>query len=708
MKKLIVGIICLISFLISSALIIVEKSTHARYLNNVEDIGFNMQKFYVQKTNVKHAQEISFFETLVDTYDASIIRTDRFYNEDRIVIYKSGIFSNTYINMLQSKLEICSGNTIISDDAFLATFETNDMNQSGRIKDFLNDTPLILQSLKRLYSENSLTPGGEYSLIVDHSDSEIIIDMLADFYSISKVELLTPTTGFENDIGGAFYLLLFFSIILLLVYILLILFYPLAKSREISCMKMLGYSNLLIWNQIFGKIFTYTCLFTVISMISQIIKTKNVPINFMLKLIIIHSIFLLVCLIISTLSLALINKIPISIILKKYTNLKMIVSLNYMIKFLIYIFLVFMIPIAIDSMKTFLNISEIRQVYVQQSNYVTLSKISYNEYEIGDTSIEQKLLHLFHELEKTVDAQYIVSERFYPNRMSKEFGYENNEYVNIIQVNKNFLDENHLPIDYVHSFSDDKLSVHLPDNINQEKAKNLVLFLIADYLHELISDEIHLNHLVEFKQYPENNVTFFSENIDMMDIEQGFIKNPIIICLSNPFLTLSNSRLQNSAIYNPLRIENNDENHLKISNAIRNNELDGNNLIFQNVLDTGYSEIFQMTLSEVSIWLAAILFSILVSVLASYYIVLTILISRQKQVSVLKLLGYSFHQIYKDELFYFGLIYLFGMIELLVLKRSLSSLVMYAVLTFIDFAIIFYLVIKYEKKNIVHILKGAD
>ncbi|HCE12336.1 MAG TPA: hypothetical protein DEQ24_06235, partial [Enterococcus sp.] len=140
----------------------------------------------------------------------------------------------------------------------------------------------------------------------------------------------------------------------------------------------------------------------------------------------------------------------------------------------------------------------------------------------------------------------------------------------------------------------------------------------------------------------------------------------------------------------------------------RNNELDGNNLIFQNVLDTGYSEIFQMTLSEVSIWLAAILFSILVSVLASYYIVLTILISRQKQVSVLKLLGYSFHQIYKDELFYFGLIYLFGMIELLVLKRSLSSLVMYAVLTFIDFAIIFYLVIKYEKKNIVHILKGAD
>ncbi|OTN76522.1 hypothetical protein A5886_001599, partial [Enterococcus sp. 8G7_MSG3316] len=214
MRNLIVGIICLISFLLSSALIMVEKSTHARYLNNIEDIGSNMQKFYVQKTNVKHAQEISFFETLVDTYDASIIRTDRVFNEDRIVIYKSGIFSNAYINMLKIKLEMDSGDTIISDDAFLATFKTNDKDQSGRIKDFLNDTPLILQSLKRLYSENALTPGGEYSLIVDRSDSEIIIDMLSDFYSISKVELLTPTTGFENDIGGAFYLIIFFSIIL--------------------------------------------------------------------------------------------------------------------------------------------------------------------------------------------------------------------------------------------------------------------------------------------------------------------------------------------------------------------------------------------------------------------------------------------------------------------------------------------------------------
>lgn len=686
----------------------VEKANDELNLNNIENVDLTLQKFYVQDSTVNSNEEIAFFKALSDKYDASFIRTDRVYQQNKIVVYKSGIFSDTYVKQLKEKLPMKSGEVIISQKKFLATFETNDRNQTGQINDFLGETPVVFLTLENLYNNYGITPGGEYSLVVKDGDTDILLAELAAYYGINVDILSTPISGFGTDIGGGIYLLAFFSLILIAIYVLIIIFYPLSKTREISAMKLMGYSNLSIWTELFAKALSFPCIFTAFSLLFQMLIIDDLRSDYLVRLAVIQSFFIIICCVISQLMLFLINRLPVSLLLKGYMSLKATISLNYLMKFLIYVVLIFIIPIAVSSLKTLLNTVEIRQVYENQSNLDTLSNITYNEYDIGDSSLEEKLLQLFYELEDTVDAQYIVSERIYPRQIDAEFQYSSSEYLDIVQVNKNYLDQLKFPIKYEDSFSRNKLTIFVPDSMDQNRIQKFLLFLVADYLHEMNLDENQLTDIVEFNYYSENNFRFFSENIDMMEIDQGFISNPVIICLSDNFFTLSNSRLQNSAIYNPIRIKNTNENKKKIDAAIHATNLENNGLTFETVLNSGFAQILQMNLSDATIWLSAILFSILVSILASYYIVLTVLISKQKEVSVLKFLGYPFYQIYKNEIFYFGLIYLFGFIELLILNKDGSSLIVYVLLTIMDFGLTYYLVKKYEKKNVAHTLKGAQ
>lgn len=707
MKKVIVGILCLISTFISLGFFLVEKANDELNLNNIEKLDFTLQKFYVQDSTVSSDEEIIFFKKLSDKYDVSFIRTDRVYQENKLVLYKSGIFSDTYFKQLKEKLPIKSGEAIISKKKFLATFEINDRNQTGQINNFLSETPLVFMSLENLYNNYGMTPGGEYSLVGENNNTDSLLAELATFYSLNTDVLSTPISGFGIDIGGGVYLLAFFSLILIVIYILIVIFYPLSKTRDISTMKLMGYSNLTIWTELFAKVLYFPCIFAVFSLFFQKVTINDLRTDYLFKLTMIQFFFIITCCVISQLMLLSINKLPISLFLKGYMNLKAAISLNYLMKFLVYVSLIFIIPIAVSSLKTLLNTVEIKQVYENQSNLVTLSSITYNEYDIGDSSLEEKLRQLFYELEDTVDAQYIVSERIYPWQIDSEFQYSSSEYLDIVQVNKNYLDHLKFPIKYEDSFSRNRLTIYVPYSKDQNRTETFVLFLVADYLHEMNLEEEQLNDIVEFKYYPENKFRFFSENIDMMEIDQGFISNPVIICLSDSFFTLSNSRLQNSAIYNPLRIENTNENKMKIDAAVHANKLDKNRLKFETVLNSGFAQILQMNLSDATIWLSAILFSTLVSILASYYIVLTVLISKLKEVSVLKFLGYSFYQIYKNELFYFGLIYLFGFIELLIINKDVSSLMVYVLFTTLDFGLTYYLVKKYEKKSVTHLLKGA-
>ncbi|PTO39707.1 hypothetical protein C6P52_04195, partial [Enterococcus mundtii] len=185
-----------------------------------------------------------------------------------------------------------------------------------------------------------------------------------------------------------------------------------------------------------------------------------------------------------------------------------------------------------------------------------------------------------------------------------------------------------------------------------------------------------------------------------------FIKNPIIFCINNNTINTSSMFLKNSPLSNPLRIENTKENKLAISEAIINNNLENNSIQFENILSTGFAQELLISQSSVGIWITILCLTISVSVLASYYIILIILASKRKEMIVSRLLGYTFYDRYRNEIFYFFSIYIFGLIEIVILNRQLLSMLAYLLLVSIDIFIIFLMVTRYEKGTLSAGLKG--
>ncbi|MDR0690590.1 MAG: hypothetical protein LBF32_00680, partial [Streptococcaceae bacterium] len=115
------------------------------------------------------------------------------------------------------------------------------------------------------------------------------------------------------------------------------------------------------------------------------------------------------------------------------------------------------------------------------------------------------------------------------------------------------------------------------------------------------------------------------------DQNRGFIKNPIILCLSDHFFTERGSYILNSALRNPLRILDNKKNQAAIQQAIINNGLENNDVQFRNVLSTGFARELNIAKSSVIAWISILSLSLVTSILASFYIILIILTSKKKR-----------------------------------------------------------------------------
>jgi hypothetical protein len=73
-----------------------------------------------------------------------------------------------------------------------------------------------------------------------------------------------------------------------------------------------------------------------------------------------------------------------------------------------------------------------------------------------------------------------------------------------------------------------------------------------------------------------------------------------------------------------------------------------------------------------------------------------------------RLLGYSFFERYRNEIFYFCAIYFFGLVEILLLNRHAITLTSYLALVLIDILIIYLMVKKHEKSSLALALKGEE
>ncbi|MDR1521411.1 MAG: DUF1430 domain-containing protein [Streptococcaceae bacterium] len=701
MKKIMISLLCIISLLLSIAFAYSEKARDEQYLDNIE-MTKNAIPFFVKDSALSIEEELSEFTKLAKKYQVTIIRTDNLTKNHKQIVYKSGIYAKDYFKKL--KIKLVNGRMPQEKDEFLATYDTKNKKQSGKIHDLFTDQPLIFGPLKNFYQKNNnnISVNGTYTLIVKPKYKEAVLKQLSVVFKIAKAKLITPTYGKGYGEGTIYLLASIFSIIILAIFCLMSAFYPISKLKEIGIMKLLGFKSLNIWGQLNNRILMTAIFFFLLTLPLQKIIISESDWPYFLKLTVLELIILAICLLFSMIMLVIIRKFKLADVLKNFFNFRFSLYLSYLLKFLIFVALIATIPLMSKELKILLQELQVKEVYEQEKNYLTLAKLIYKDNEFqeelnGNDIVRKKLFKLYKELEKTASAQYIV---VHGGRLDEK-DVKKDAYL-LMEANQNYLKKLNfnLPLSLSKLFSGTEPTYLVPISFKKERDK------VESFVR--FKGVIHKDIPVQMIFYQDNDKEFFSENIDKIDQNRGFIKNPIILCLSDNFLNERNSRLTVSALRNPLRILDNKKNRVAIQQAIISNGLENNDVQFKNVLSTGFARELNIAQTSVIAWISILSLSLLTSILASFYIILIILTSKRKEMLVTRLLGYSFFERYRNEIFCFCAIYFFGLVEILILNSHMIALTSYLVLILIDILIIYLMVKKHEKSSLSLALKGEE
>ncbi len=706
MKKTMISLLCLISCLVSVAFAFYERTQDTKELSNIELATENAVQFYVKDSDLDLQDELSEFERLSKEYQATFIRTDTMYEGDREIVYKSGVFSDQYFK--EQTFDLIKGTVPKNKNEFLATFETGKAGQSGTIRDLFNDNQLILGSLNGFYAEKTASVNGVYTLIVSEDKQAAVLADLSSFFGIEQKVLLTPTMGRDHREGTIFLLALVLMVIIFAIFCLMNMFYPIAHLKEIGVMKLLGYRNVTIWNRLNNRVLLVPLGFYLLSISIQKLLIKGSNLQYFAKLSLLQFGVLGVCLAFSLLMLILIHRFKISDLLKNHFSFRFSLYFSYILKFLVFVGMIFTIPMMADELNRLTGELRVQHVYEQEQNYLTLANINYVDDELqsylsGENILGSKITDFYKELEQTADAQYIVTER----TQSDQY-----KFYNVMQVNENYLKtlDFDFPISSKAAFSSEKLTYFAPESLKVDLAETESF--IADNAEGILEGSDDNKALAEMPvqilYYPDNQQQIFSQNLDLVEYNDAFVQNPIIVCLSDHFFTEANSRLQNSALYNPIRILDTEKNRNAIKQAIVNHKLEQNEVKFGSVLSTGFSQALTISQTSLLAWIGILILAILVSILASYYIVLIILRSKNKYMLVSRLLGYSLFERYRTEIFYFCAIYCFGLVEILLLSPKPLAIASYLMLVVIDSVVIYFMVRKHEKRSLSLSLKGEE
>ena len=422
----------------------------------------------------------------------------------------------------------------------------------------------------------------------------------------------------------------------------------------------------------------------------------------------------------SFLTLITVKRYSISNMLKNFFDFRISLYISYIIKFAIFVGLVFTIPQLSSEVSRMIKEMQVKEAYQAQEDYVTLASFQLTgdgmqSFMNGTSQFNENLTNMFMDLTKSAKAGFVQSfwydteglglfssEIKMPNDVDTdtEFGYMllNDNYYDRLQFDSSVSKEE--------LFDQDSLVIFAPESMKQKEATlkyfGQTQIYSADSNIKMSADDVCV------KYYKDNRKQIFSESLQLANEDHAFFTNPVFVCLNDKYLKVFSGYLTTQAISNPVRIYDSNENKRAINEGIKKYGLELNNLQFKNVLMSGYKEQIQISQSSSIVWVAILLLVICISILSSYYILLTILISRKKEIFVKKILGYSLFNRYKNEFIYFIMIYIFGLVQIMILSRSFTSMAIYVLLVLLDILIIFRMIYVKETKQLSTMLKGEE
>lgn len=540
------------------------------------------------------------------------------------------------------------------------------------------------------------------------------------FLNESKNELVSADYRVAFGEGTIYFLTIILSAILLIIFCLMCVFYPISRLKEISVYKLNGYKAFDIWKKLNKDVLIVPIIIFIASIPIQKIVFPTMDLFYFIKLSCVQLILFVGAIGLSFLTLITVKRYSISNMLKNFFDFRISLYISYIIKFAIFVGLVFTIPQLSSEVSRMIKEMQVKEAYQAQEDYVTLASFQLTgdgmqSFMNGTSQFNENLTNMFMDLTKSAKAGFVQSfwydteglglfssEIKMPNDVDTdtEFGYMllNDNYYDRLQFDSSVSKEE--------LFDQDSLVIFAPESMKQKEATlkyfGQTQIYSADSNIKMSADDVCV------KYYKDNRKQIFSESLQLANEDHAFFTNPVFICLNDKYLKVFSGYLTTQAISNPVRIYDSNENKRAINEGIKKYGLELNNLQFKNVLMSGYKEQIQISQSSSIVWVAILLLVICISILSSYYILLTILISRKKEIFVKKILGYSLFNRYKNEFIYFIMIYIFGLVQIMILSRSFTSMAIYVLLVLLDILIIFRMIYVKETKQLSTMLKGEE
>ncbi|MBO0444334.1 MULTISPECIES: hypothetical protein [Vagococcus] len=712
MKKSITSILCLISILLSFTFSFYYRGLD---IERIQEIEKNEDSFdiYIASNGYSLEEFTQRLELISKKYNASIIRSDQINVDNNLVTIKSGIFSDSYFSEIH--LDLISGRLPKNKNEFLATFDTNKQGQVGIIRDIFSDSPLIFNSLKSFLSEYDSSLNSKYSINVENKE-EFIKD-IQNTFEMTYDEIYNIPFFREYKQGAYFYILLVMLLVLIILLILISLLNPLKNIQMVGVLKLQGYTNIDALKLVNSKVLVLPILTYLISIPIQYILITNVSSTYFFKLTLLQLLVILIYYISLFLSLLIIKRYTILNAIKGFFEPKTALYLNYITKFVILSLLILVIPIVSKELSNLKMRIDVKKLYEEQEKYLTISSYQFvdNEFQEGlnnTSKLDDKFLNLFKDLEKNSAAQYMFAEKLYPIYLEPQhtranITFQGNEYINTVQANWNYIDTLNLDTKKIEK---DEKSYKLLISSHEKEHEEEILSILGQHINNFYPiDKMYKNEKdipITIYYYTNKKMELFSNNIDMINENNGILTNPAIIVMDNFSLTKNNSRLFDGALYNPLKILNNKENIENINKAITKNGLEKNNLNFENSFSSGYEKELKMIKMSILFYLFILIIFISISLLSSYFILIVTFLIGKKEILISKFLGYKYTDIYKQQIRNILIIYVLGLIETLLLENEKITICIFSILILVDATISFIMFKKQDKQLLNNALKG--
>lgn len=700
MKKM--SNLCMVLLLLCSTFFVLNIQ-YTKEITRIQNLGMTPTSFDVYLKDVTEPSErvLAFLEGLSSQYRVSIIKTD---SNDSVV--KSGVFDKEtfpYATFGVRSLDFApDGSGMYSNDRLKASL--------GTIPTFLQARKLTLQTLEQYFKDGSHTVNGRYTVTSTGAiDKDKILAEWSRFFGLDEASLLTsPYKSSLEIINRDLLLSLVIFVMALLMIVLMTVYQPILDMKSVGVQKLLGFSSKRI---LLGFIASNLWVLLVGSLLVNILVYFSVgyrPTTLLPMMVLAHLVLLQVYLLMTFVAYLMVQKITVVSMVKGFSSFKIGLIFNYVMKILMVVVMAVLLIGVGNSLASANKELAYQQQWVSQGDYLTLENTRYSdslwqENLAGSDRAQDYFYQFYQTLLAKTPVYYVRSAQLHPQEIltpQQRGQRELADKIEVLYANRNYLMSKGFPL----PTSSQKKVILLPRVMRNEGGQSetvakTVAFLSLKYEEQQAKtlDDMDVDLV-----YYDGDWSFFP-----YDEEQSSnLHNPVISLVDDQnMLWEEKAVLSSTGLSSPIKLENTQENQKVIAAAVAQLS-DGSWLKFSSIqaIQQGKIDSYQDAVRNFNV-----LFGLmgLLSVLVSYFLMMSTFILKKKDLVTKKFMGWTFVDRYRFLLLAFLLVYFLPFLAVLVFAHSFLPIALYLGFMVADLVLICWMAFRMERSNLDQYLKGG-